>query len=35
MPCALPTASFVVRVNSRSRTTAVRTLVDDIGETLK
>jgi DNA-binding transcriptional LysR family regulator len=31
----LPTASFVVRVNSRSRTTAVRTLVDDIGETLK
>jgi DNA-binding transcriptional LysR family regulator len=30
----LPTASFVVRVNSRSRTTAVRTLVDDIRATL-
>ncbi len=30
----LPTASFVVRVNSRSRTTAVRTLVDEIGQTL-
>lgn len=30
----MPTASFVVRVNSRSRTTAVRTLVDEIRETL-
>lgn len=31
---AMPTASFVVRVNSRSRTSAVRTLVDEIQETL-
>jgi DNA-binding transcriptional LysR family regulator len=31
---ALPTASFVVRVNRRSRATAVRTLVDDIVEVL-
>ncbi len=31
---AMPTASFVVRVNSRSRTTAVRTLVDEILATL-
>lgn len=30
----LPTASFVVRVNSRSRTTAVRTLVDEIQASL-
>ncbi|MEP1124239.1 MAG: LysR substrate-binding domain-containing protein [Ilumatobacter sp.] len=32
---ALPTASFVVRVNSRSRTTAVRTLVDEIHASLR
>ncbi len=31
---SMPTASFVVRVNSRSRTTAVRTLVDEIHATL-
>ena len=31
----IPTAAFVVRVNSRSRTTAVRTLVDEIGEMLQ
>jgi len=31
----MPTASFVVRVNSRSRTTAVRTLVDEIGQMLR
>ena len=31
---AAPTASFVVRVNSRSRTAAVRTLIDDITATL-
>ncbi len=31
----LPAASFIVRVNSRSRTTAVRTLVDDICATLE
>lgn len=31
----LPTASFVVRINSRSRTAAVRTLVDDIVDTLE
>jgi DNA-binding transcriptional LysR family regulator len=31
---AMPTASFIVRVNSRSRTTAVRTLVDEIRDTL-
>jgi len=30
----LSTVSFVVRINSRSRTTAVRTLVDDIRATL-
>lgn len=30
----LPTASFVVRVNSRSRTAAVRTLIDEITDTL-
>lgn len=30
----LPAASFVVRVNSRSRTTAVRTLVDEIHASL-
>lgn len=30
----IPDASFVVRVNSRSRTTAVRTLVDEIRTTL-
>ncbi len=30
----MPTASFVVRVNSRSRTTAVRTLVDEIRASL-
>ena len=30
----MPTASFVVRVNSRSRTSAVRTLVDEIHDTL-
>ncbi|MFK7916940.1 MAG: LysR family transcriptional regulator [Ilumatobacter sp.] len=30
----LPDVSFVVRVNSRSRTTAVRTLVDEIRQTL-
>ena len=31
----MPAVSFVVRVNSRSRTTAVRTLVDEIGQTLR
>ena len=31
----LPTASFVVRVNSRSRTAAVRTLIDEITSTLR
>jgi DNA-binding transcriptional LysR family regulator len=31
----LPTASFIVRVNSRSRTTAVRTLVEEITTTLR
>ncbi len=31
---AMPTASFVVRVNSRSRTAAVRTLIDEICATL-
>lgn len=30
----MPTGSFVVRVNSRSRTTAVRTLVDEIRSSL-
>jgi len=30
----MPCASFVIRVNSRSRTTAVRTLIDDITATL-
>lgn len=30
----LPTASFVLRVNSRSRTSAVRTLIDEIVATL-
>lgn len=30
----MPTVSFVVRVNSRSRTSAVRTLVDEIRNTL-
>ncbi|MDA3031159.1 MAG: LysR substrate-binding domain-containing protein [Actinomycetota bacterium] len=34
MNTPLPTASFVVRVNSRSRTSAVRTLVDEIQDTL-
>ncbi len=31
---AMPNTSFVVRVNSRSRTSAVRTLVDEIRATL-
>jgi DNA-binding transcriptional LysR family regulator len=35
LTAAMPTASFIVRVNSRSRTTAVRTLVDEIRDTLK
>jgi len=35
LEAGMPTASFVVRVNSRSRTTAVRTLVDEIGEMLR
>jgi DNA-binding transcriptional LysR family regulator len=34
LTAAMPTASFIVRVNSRSRTTAVRTLVDEIRDTL-